>query len=183
MDIKSAVARSQMKRFQRSQKSKVHLNTSDPNTTEPAHTEWNNRPAPRPEPTRWNFFGILLFCRSNLSWTPRVSWWRTLNIRIRALYSLIVSSPPHTLHIQIQILIRCTFPTKGTIQAAPSHIPCRTFHHRTPARWPPNSSWDDHHHFGLLCFFCRCPWWQWWCFGLKGSNNLLCILVEERLPI
>ena len=49
--------------------------------------------------------------------------------------------------------IRCTFPTKGTIQAAPSHIPCRTFHHRTPARWPPNSSWDDHHHFGLLCFF------------------------------
>ena len=31
---------------------KMHLNTSDPNTTEPAHTEWNNRPAPRPEPTR-----------------------------------------------------------------------------------------------------------------------------------
>ena len=52
MDIKSTVARSQMKRFQRSQKSKMHLNTSDPNTTEPAHTEWNNRPAPRPEPTR-----------------------------------------------------------------------------------------------------------------------------------
>ena len=52
MDIKSAVARSQMKRFQRCQKSKMHLNTSDPNTTEPAHTEWNNRPAPRPEPTR-----------------------------------------------------------------------------------------------------------------------------------
>ena len=114
MDIKSSVARSQMKRFQRCQKSKMHLNTSDLNTTEPAHTEWNNRPAPRPEPTRWNFFGILLFCRSNLSWTPRVSWWRTLNIRIRALYSLIVSSPPHTLQYITQILIRCTFPTKGT---------------------------------------------------------------------
>ena len=83
--------------------------------------------------------------------------------------------------------------TIGTIQGAPWRIPCRTFPHRKPTRWQPSSSWD----------WCRCQsgtndneglmlvlsenCWRWVLsdedYPECRCDDLLCVLVEERLPV
>ena len=68
--------------------------------------------------------------------------------------------------------------TIRTTQGAPWRTPCRIFHHRRPAHWQPSSSWDQ-----------RWRWWWWWWWQWQwwwlwcSFDDLLCILVEERLPV
>ena len=68
--------------------------------------------------------------------------------------------------------------TIRTTQEALWRTPCKIFHHRRPAHWQPSSSWDQ-----------RWQWWWWWWWQWQwwwlwcSFDDLLRILVEERLPV